>query len=250
MASELAPEPAWELFTPPAPSAFVATAKRACDLTVALILLVILLPIMLAVALAIKLESPGPVFYRVRRVGHRGGQLEMLKFRKMHEGVAGGPLTGASDPRLTRVGEVLTRTRLDELPQLWHVLRGQMSLIGPRPEDPAFVELHPEAFSSILQVRPGITGITQLAFSSERTILRTADPVADYVNRILPRKVELDLLYAQVLSLRVDLTVIWWTVRTAVTDTDVAVNRRDARITVRQPRVELAVVDLPLVEAA
>src|SRR5947209_12082227 len=116
--------------------------KRLSDVVFSGLLLLVLLPALLLIALAIKLDSRGPVFYRVRRVGYRGRTFAMLKFRKLHHGAAGGPLTAAGDPRLTRVGRILTRTRLDELPQLWDVLRGRMSLVGPRPEDPGFVLLH------------------------------------------------------------------------------------------------------------
>jgi lipopolysaccharide/colanic/teichoic acid biosynthesis glycosyltransferase len=205
---------------------------------VAAVLILVLLPGLLIIALAIKLDSPGPVFYRVKRVGYRGRSFWMLKFRKMHHDARGAPLTTASDPRLTRVGRLLTRTRIDELPQLWDVLRGRMSLIGPRPEDPRFVALHEEAYRQILRVRPGITGITQLAFSSERTILDRKDPLSDYVGRLLPRKVELDLLYIQRLSARIDLAVLCWTLRSTITGEDVAVNRANARLTPRQPRQE------------
>ena len=129
------------------------------------------------IALAIKLDSRGPVFYRVRRVGFRGNPLHMLKFRKMHDDAAGGPLTAGGDPRLTRVGAVLTRCRLDELPQLWDVFRGRMSVVGPRPEDPRFVDLHGDAYEHILSVRPGITGLSQLAFAEEANILEAQDIV-------------------------------------------------------------------------
>src|SRR3954471_22469678 len=105
----------------------------------ATLLCVLLLPLLVAIALLVVLDSPGPVFYRAQRVGYRGRPLRMLKFRKMHADATGGALTLAEDERFTRVGRWLVRGHLDELPQLWHVLRGEMSLVGPRPESPSFV---------------------------------------------------------------------------------------------------------------
>jgi lipopolysaccharide/colanic/teichoic acid biosynthesis glycosyltransferase len=212
--------------------------KRTIDVVCSLLLLLVLLPLMLVIACAIKLESPGPVFYRVSRVSHGGRRFQMLKFRKMHVLAVGGPLTMLRDPRLTRVGAFLTATRLDELPQLWHVLSGQMSLVGPRPEDPGFVALHLPAYADILKVRPGITGITQLAFARESEILDQHDPVGDYVNRILPLKLHLDRLYSTDGSLWMDLKVILWTLRAVVTGCEVAVHRQTAQLTRRLPRYE------------
>lgn len=208
--------------------------KRGFDASFSAVLLLAMLPLLAAIAIAIKLDSPGPVVYRVRRMGYRGRPLYMLKFRKMHHGAQGGPLTAADDPRLTRVGALLTRTRLDELPQLWDVLRGRMSIIGPRPEDPLFVALHPEHYSIIHTVRPGITGITQLAFSDERTILDPHDPIEDYVARILPNKIHLDMLYAQKVRMGLDLCVLYWTFITLVTRRPIAVHRTSARMHTRR----------------
>jgi lipopolysaccharide/colanic/teichoic acid biosynthesis glycosyltransferase len=218
-------------------------AKRTFDATFAALLLLAMLPVMIAIAVAIKLDSRGPVFHRVRRVGYRGRPLHMLKFRKMHHNAQGAPLTAAADPRLTRIGALLTRARLDELPQLWDVLCGRMSIIGPRPEDPVFVALHPEHYDTIHSVRPGITGITQLAFAQESRILRADDPIGDYVNRILPGKVQLDLLYAKKTRLRLDISVLWWTIAALVMHRSVAVNRSTARMNTRRrppaPRLEV-----------
>ena len=145
--------------------------KRSIDIVVAAVILLLSAPLLGLVALAIVLESRGGVFYRAERVGYRGKTLWMLKFRKMHRDAVGRPLTAHCDRRLTRVGAVLTRTRLDELPQFWHVLRGEMSIIGPRPEDPFFVSCRPDDFAEILKVRPGISGFSQLAFAEESRIL-------------------------------------------------------------------------------
>jgi lipopolysaccharide/colanic/teichoic acid biosynthesis glycosyltransferase len=219
--------------------------KRTFDAIVALLLLGSVLPVSLVIAIAIKLDSPGPVFYRVRRVGYRGRPLMMLKFRKMQDDAAGIPLTAHADARLTRVGRVLTQTRLDELPQLLDVLRGRMSIVGPRPEDPGFVALHADAYRHILSVRPGITGLSQLAFAEERKILDEHDPVADYVNRILPQKIGLDTLYARSYRLRTDVAVLCWTVIALLLRRPIAVNRSSGRMNVRKRPGEAGVPEQP-----
>jgi lipopolysaccharide/colanic/teichoic acid biosynthesis glycosyltransferase len=199
--------------------------RRMIDIVVAVLVLLVAAPLVLVLALAIVLESPGGVFYRAERVGFRGKPLRMLKFRKMHRDAVGGPLTAQGDGRLTRVGAVLTRTRLDELPQFWHVLRGEMSLIGPRPEDPRFVRCRPDDFADILKVRPGISGFSQLAFAEEARILSRDDPVEDYVQRILPQKCALDRLYVGRATLATDARIAFWTVVTVLLRRPVAVHR-------------------------
>jgi lipopolysaccharide/colanic/teichoic acid biosynthesis glycosyltransferase len=208
--------------------------KRSIDVVLAAMMLLATLPLLIAIAIAIKVDSRGPIFHRVRRVGYRGRPFHMLKFRKMYADARGAPLTAAADPRLTRVGILLTRTRLDELPQLWDVLRGRMSIVGPRPEDPLFVALHPEHYDAIHTVRPGITGITQLAFAEETRILDAEDPIGDYTARILPAKVRLDVLYARQSRLRLDLSVLVWTVAAMLMHRPVAVHRSTGRMNVRR----------------
>jgi lipopolysaccharide/colanic/teichoic acid biosynthesis glycosyltransferase len=231
--------------TPTASGASWPAFKRTFDVVLAATLLLAALPVLSLIAVAIKLDSRGPVLYRVRRVGHRGRPLMMLKFRKMYDQASGIPLTADDDPRLTRVGSWLTRTRLDELPQLWDVLRGRMSVIGPRPEDPRFVALHAEHYEHILRVRPGMTGVSQLAFAKESVILDDDDPITHYVDRILPQKVSLDLLYAQRSRLGLDLAVFYWTLITVLLRLPVAVHRSTARMNLRRRRVSgLAPVQL------
>jgi lipopolysaccharide/colanic/teichoic acid biosynthesis glycosyltransferase len=213
-----------------------SVGKRAFDVAFALILLAATAPVLLLVAVLIKIDSRGPVFYRVRRVGYQGRPLMMLKFRKMHEHATGGPLTAADDPRLTRIGQLLTRTRLDELPQLWDVLRGRMSIIGPRPEDPRFVGLHPAQYAIILSIRPGITGLAQLAYVEERRIVDDVSPVDDYIMRIMPQKLTLDKLYARHSSLKLDLTIVRWTMITLLLGRPVSVSRTTAVMRARHRR--------------
>src|SRR5947207_15082250 len=176
-------------------------AKRLVDVVVAGTLLALLAPVILVVAAWIRVQTPGPAFFRCRRTGFGGGEFGMLKFPKMHDGAAGSALTAPADDRFTSVGRLLARSKLDELPQLWNVLTGEMSLVGPRPEDPSFVALEPTAYERILRVRPGITGLSQLAFARESEILDPVDRDGDYVRRVLPQKVLLDQFYAAQRSL-------------------------------------------------
>src|SRR3954451_286943 len=178
-----------------------AALKRAADVAVSLAVLTVTLPLIAMVAAAIVLDSRGPVFYRAERIGRGGRPLRMLKFRKMHHNASGAPLTMAQDARFTRIGRLLARTKIDELPQLWHVLRGEMSLIGPRPEDPGFVAERSMDYDEILQVRPGITGLSQIAFADESEILCKVDPLAHYRSRIFPQKIRLDRMYATNVSI-------------------------------------------------
>jgi lipopolysaccharide/colanic/teichoic acid biosynthesis glycosyltransferase len=212
------------------------TAKRGIDIGLSLIALTLASPLMLVIIASIKLDSRGPVFYRVRRVGHRGQPLMMLKFRKMHDGVTGAPLTSRVDPRLTRVGTFLTRWRLDELPQFWDVLRGRMSVIGPRPEDPRFVAIHPIEYERILTVRPGIIGLSQLAYEAETQIVDKDSPIQDYVARIMPQKLILDQLYASCTSLRLDIAVVSWTIVALLLRQPVAVSRVTGSMSMRRRR--------------
>jgi lipopolysaccharide/colanic/teichoic acid biosynthesis glycosyltransferase len=217
--------------------------KRGFDIVAAAAALILISLPLLVIAVAIKLDSPGPVFYRVRRVGYRGRPFLMLKFRKMFRDADGIPLTADADTRLTRVGVLLARTRLDELPQLWDVLRGRMSLVGPRPEDPTFVALHLDSYESILSVRPGITGLSQLAFAREHEILDPDNLLGDYVERILPQKVGLDILYSSRFRLRSDLAVLRWTIATVALNKQVAVHRSTGALNLRRRQRLAAVVD-------
>jgi lipopolysaccharide/colanic/teichoic acid biosynthesis glycosyltransferase len=211
-----------------------AAAKRATDVVGAALALVLLAPLFGVIALLILLDSPGPLFYRAERVGFRGRPLRMLKFRKMHRDATGSLLTVANDERLTRVGTWLARTKLDELPQLWHVLLGDMSLVGPRPESPDFVRRFDADYDLILQVRPGMTGLTQLAFAREGRILDPLDPGGHYVRALLPQKVRLDRLYADRPSLRRDAEIMLATIGTLALRVSIAVNRNTGALTIRR----------------
>lgn len=192
-----------------------AALKRAFDVGIAGVLLLVLAPLLILIAAAVVLESGRPVLFRAPRVGRDGVPIEVLKFRKMAVGAAGPRLTADGDGRLTRVGSLLRRTHLDEAPQLWNVLRGQMSLVGPRPEDARFVAAAPGAYAEILRVAPGLTGWTQLVYVDEARWLVGPDPERVYVRELLPRKAAIDLLYVQHRRIASDLKVLLWTVLVA-----------------------------------
>jgi lipopolysaccharide/colanic/teichoic acid biosynthesis glycosyltransferase len=185
-------------------------AKRAFDLIALILLVPFALSVALLVAVAVLLDSPGPIIYRAARIGKGGRPFKMLKFRTMRIGVAGHSIASSEDPRITPVGRFLRKTRLDELPQLWNILRGQMSFVGPRPELEEFVKLHAEDYREILLVPPGITGRTQLRYAGleARNLSHHQDPEAYYRDQLLPDKVALDLAYARSRSLTDDFLVL------------------------------------------
>jgi len=183
--------------------------SRAADLLLVLLVLPAALLLGGIIALAILADSPGSILYRARRVGRDGHPFRMLKFRKMRREAAGPSLTTSDDERFTPIGRFLATTKLDELPQLWNVLKGEMRLVGPRPEDPEFVELYREDYERILSVTPGITGLAQLRYASESQLLGDVhESPALYSEEILPHKIELDLRYIDARSLAGDLLIM------------------------------------------
>jgi lipopolysaccharide/colanic/teichoic acid biosynthesis glycosyltransferase len=198
--------------------AFTLAAKRACDILVAAVFLVLLMPLIAALAVAVACEDGRPILYRATRVGRHGRLFTMYKFRSMwRDAAARGPaITGGNDVRITRVGRLLRASKLDELPQLWNVLRGEMSLVGPRPEDPAYVALYTPAQRAVLTVRPGITGPAQVVFRDEARLLRPGHVHEDYVTRVMPAKLAIDLRYVAAVSLRRDARVLEGTLRAIV----------------------------------
>jgi lipopolysaccharide/colanic/teichoic acid biosynthesis glycosyltransferase len=195
--------------------------KRAFDVVVAGTGLLLLAPLFALVAIAIKLESPGPVFFRQERVGRHGRTFRIFKFRTMVvaavEGGDGSPLTVAGDLRVTRVGGWLRHFKLDEFAQLIDVLRGTMSLVGPRPEVPRFVEHYPAEWRErLLSVRPGITDFASVHYRDEGELLaRASDPEREYLEIVLPAKLRHALDYVDNPSLGADLRVLGLTLRTA-----------------------------------
>ncbi len=173
--------------------------RRMLDVVVALLGLLLPAPLWLGLALAVKLQDGGPVFYRARRVGQGGRPFCLYKFRTMIVAAdrQGPGITAGGDPRITRLGRLLRRTKLDEMPQLLNVLRGEMSLVGPRPEDPRYVALYTPEQQAVLQARPGITSAASLAFRHEESLLVGADPETQYRTVVMPAKLALDLAYLQ-----------------------------------------------------
>lgn len=193
-------------------------AKRAVDIILSALGVVCAAPLMLVIALAIKYDTRGPVIFRQERVGIHGRIFRIHKFRTMYAGRANGGsgLTIGDDARITRVGRVLRRSKFDELPQLFDVLSGRMSLVGPRPELPRYVALYPPSVrEKVLAMRPGITDPAALDFADESELLgRAADPEREYVEVILPRKLQASLQYAQRATVTSDLGVISRTLHT------------------------------------
>ena len=187
-------------------------AKRVFDLLGAAVALTLLWPLFIAIALWIKLDSPGPVFFRQQRVGRQGRPFAIHKFRTMvADAPARGPqLTIGDDPRITRAGAFLRRSKLDELAQLFDVLAGDMSLVGPRPELPAYLARVPPALrDAVLAVRPGITDPVSLDLADESALLaRAADPEREYIEVLLPQKLRAAAAYAERATLGTDLLVI------------------------------------------
>jgi len=192
-------------------------SKRPFDFVAALAGLLLLSPVFVVVAIAIKCDSPGPVFFRHLRVGRGFRPIRVYKFRSMVPDAArrGGAITfgGRRDSRITRVGEVLRATKIDELPQLLNVLTGDMSLVGPRPEVPQYVQMFRTDYEQILRVRPGMTDLASLEFRDEATLLeRATDPEAEYVRRILPEKIALAKQYIERASFIGDIDLVMRTV--------------------------------------
>jgi lipopolysaccharide/colanic/teichoic acid biosynthesis glycosyltransferase len=186
--------------------------KRVFDIAIALVSLLLLLPVLLAIALAVRLGSPGPVLYRQERVSRNGRPFRLLKFRTMVVGAdqLAPNVSAAGDPRVTGVGRFLRRWYLDELPQLLNVLRGDMSLVGPRPETPEFVALFTQEERRVLTVRPGLAGPSTLTFMDEAEILAKApDPVSYYVTTVLHDRVRADLAYLEQCSISYDIRLLW-----------------------------------------
>jgi lipopolysaccharide/colanic/teichoic acid biosynthesis glycosyltransferase len=189
-------------------------AKRWFDAVVAGVLLLVLSPFFLLIALAVAATSGLPVFYRAARAGRDGVTFDMLKFRTMRVGAAGPSVTGRQDPRITPIGAVLRRTKLDELPQLLNVLCGQMSLVGPRPEDPRFVARYTAEQLTVLTVRPGITSPAAIRYRDEEQLL-SADGVnldEAYATTIMPAKLAIDLDYVRQRTFWRDIAILFQSV--------------------------------------
>lgn len=184
--------------------------KRIVDVIASLVGLVVLAPLFIIIAIAIRLGSSGPIFHRAKRVGKDGREFRLYKFRTMVNNAdkQGPGITAAGDNRITRVGRILRRAKLDELPQLINVLRGEMSLVGPRPEDPRYVALYDERQRTVLSVHPGITSLASVEYRNEEKILQGSDWEKLYIEKVMPDKLTLDLQYVENQSLWLDIKII------------------------------------------
>ncbi|HJV96125.1 MAG TPA: sugar transferase [Albitalea sp.] len=195
-------------------------AKRIFDVTLASLGLLLLSPLLLVLAVWVKLDSPGPVFFRQQRVGRFGVPFRIHKFRTMaHDPAQRGPqITVGSDPRITRAGSWLRGHKLDELPQLIDVLQGSMSLVGPRPEVPRYVAMYPDALrEKVLSVRPGITDLASIEYRDENALLsKAADPEREYAEVVLPAKLRYAAEYVDQASIATDMRLIGLTLKALV----------------------------------
>jgi lipopolysaccharide/colanic/teichoic acid biosynthesis glycosyltransferase len=191
-------------------------AKRVFDVLLSALGLALLWPLFLAIALLIMLDDGSPIFFRQVRVGYRGHRFRIWKFRTMtsDSAAAGIPLTVGEDPRVTRMGRSLRRLKLDELPQLINVLRGEMSLVGPRPELPCYVARYSASERRVLDLLPGITSEGSLRYRNEGEVLAQAeDPERAFVEAIMPEKIRLNLAYGDTATLWTDFLLIMRTLR-------------------------------------
>jgi lipopolysaccharide/colanic/teichoic acid biosynthesis glycosyltransferase len=189
------------------------------DISGALFGLVILSPLMIAMAVWIKRDSEGPVLYLQKRIGRNGQSFRAIKFRSMKVAsgnAANDGITSADkQDRITKSGHFIRKYRFDELTQLWNVLVGEMSLVGPRPQTPRYVEIYPEQYAFINSIRPGITGLASIKFHEreERMIAHAGDKADDvYIAKILPMKFKYNFFYIRNYGLLFDLQIIWWTI--------------------------------------
>lgn len=188
--------------------------KRIFDIVFSLFILLLFLPVGFLIAIWISLESNGGVFYRQERIGKNGSQFRILKFRSMHKDAdKSGKLTvGMRDPRITRSGYFIRKYKLDEFPQFINVLKGEMSIVGPRPEVKEYTDLYTTEQGKILSVKPGITDYASLEYFKENEILGSSDdPEKTYIEQVMPAKIALNLKYIHNPGIVQDLTIMWRT---------------------------------------
>lgn len=183
---------------------------RALEAFLGFAALLVLSPLLAAAGIAVKLDSRGPMLFRQIRVGRYGRPFRLVKFRTMREGSPGLSITAGDDPRITRVGRVLRRTKIDELPELWNLMRGDISLVGPRPEVPDYVDLDDPRWQEVLTVRPGITDPVTLELRNEEALLDTVQEDRDtyYRETLLPYKLQGYVHYLGSRSWRTDIAVL------------------------------------------
>lgn len=196
--------------------------KRIFDILFSAMGLICLLPFFILIAILIKVDSSGPILYKQTRIGKSGKEFEIYKFRKMRADIGdqGLKITTTNDVRMTKFGKTMKKYKIDELPQLWNVFRGDMSFVGPRPETPNYVEIYDEMQRDILKIKPGITDYASLEYINEGDLLESSpDPDKLYRETLIPKKIEYNLQYIKDMSIKTDLKIIfstlWETIRQA-----------------------------------
>lgn len=191
--------------------------KRTFDIVFSLLGVVLALPLFLIISILILMDSPGRILFRQRRVGQDGKLFNILKFRTMSHSDKGSLLTLAEDDRITKVGRFLRKTKLDELPQLLNVLKGDMSFVGPRPEVPYFVAKYTDSQREILKAKPGITDLASIEYRDESELFsEDVDAESFYVEQIMPKKIELNKEYLKNMSLKTDVGIILKTLKVII----------------------------------
>jgi len=188
--------------------------KRTFDIITSLFVIVILSPLFIVISVWILIDSKGGIFYKQIRVGKNGKEFKLLKFRSMKTGAdKSGQLTVGNDARVTRVGHFIRKTKIDEFPQLLNIIKGDMSVVGPRPEVPKYVALYNEEQMRVLSVRPGLTDLASLKYFNEQEVLgKSLDPEKTYIEEVMPEKLRLNLQYVSQRSFYLDMSLIFRTI--------------------------------------
>lgn len=211
--------------------------KRLFDVFVSAVVLVAVSPLLLVVSVAIVADSGFPVFFSQERVGRGFRRFRLRKFRTMRTGTPGSSITVAGDSRITGIGRTLRKSKLDEIPQFWNVLRGEMSVVGPRPEVQEYVGLYRERYRKVLSVRPGITDLASIHFRNEEAILAASeDPLREYRERVLPMKLDLADRYLETQSFYRDFAIIARTAKVVLRGSRGGLRSDESRLSLSQPR--------------
>ena len=194
---------------------YTRTGKRIFDLVLSIPSLIILSPVYLLSAILIKLDTPGPILFSQERIGQNGKPFRLYKFRTMVKDAAkiGPPVTTAHDPRITRTGRLLRKFKVDEMLQVMNIVKGDMSVIGPRPEVKKYIDIFAEEYKDILKIKPGMTDYALIAFRNEEDILSRFENVEEgYIKEVMPEKIKLYRQYLSEMSLRTDIRIFFQTI--------------------------------------
>jgi len=188
--------------------------KRISDIIASFIVLILLSPLFIFISLWIILDSKGGAFYKQVRIGKNGKEFKLLKFRSMRpDSDKKSQITIGNDNRITKVGKFIRKYKIDEFPQLINIIKGDMSVVGPRPEVPKYVNMYNENQKKVLQVKPGLTDYASILYFDEQSVLgKSEDPEKTYINEVMPHKLELNLKYIQEKSFLTDLKIIFQTI--------------------------------------